>query len=139
MSAAEKLADAVRAILDETKGQTVQAVQMHIGGGRWVHCLLVGERGSDCAEAVRRLEQAAEPQSIHTMPGWDLLDAFADGAALAGQPEVSISEVLAARVRAGEPIHVSGPLTGTLGKVHIAAIEKVRAETGLPVHVVFSS
>jgi len=52
--------------------------------------------------------------------------------------EVDLFEVLAARVRAGEPIHITGPLDGSTGQLHLATIAKLRAETGLPVRVVYS-
>lgn len=52
--------------------------------------------------------------------------------------EVDLFEVLAARVRAGEPIHITGPLDGLVGQLHLATITKLRAETGLPVRVVYN-
>lgn len=54
------------------------------------------------------------------------------------QPELDLIDVLAARVRAGEPIHITGPLDGPVGQVHLATISKLRTETGLPVRVIFS-
>ena len=51
--------------------------------------------------------------------------------------EVDLFEVLAARVRAGEAIHITGPLAGSVGQLHLATITKLRAETGLPVRVVY--
>lgn len=57
---------------------------------------------------------------------------------LSSSGEIPLSEVLIARVRAGEPIHISGPLDGPVGQAHLATISKLRTETGLPVRVIFS-
>lgn len=52
--------------------------------------------------------------------------------------EVDLLEVLSERVRAGESIHIAGPLDGSVGQIHLATIAKLRAETGLPVRVVYN-
>lgn len=52
--------------------------------------------------------------------------------------EVDMFDALAARVRAGEPIHVSGQLDEVQGRLHVALVNRLRRETGLPVHVVHS-
>lgn len=52
--------------------------------------------------------------------------------------EVDLFEVLAARVRAGEPIHITGPLGGAVGELHLAIVSRLRSETGLPVRVIYS-
>lgn len=56
----------------------------------------------------------------------------------AEHPGVDQLDVLAARVRAGEAIHVDGPLEGPVGLAHLAMINRLRSETGLPVRVIFS-
>ena len=53
-------------------------------------------------------------------------------------PEIDLFDALAARVRAGQPIHVTGPLDETLGRMHLAMVNRLRADTGLPVHVIHS-
>lgn len=53
-------------------------------------------------------------------------------------PEMDLIEVHAAHVRAGESIHISGPLDGPVGLVHLVTISRLRNETGLPVRVIFS-
>ena len=52
--------------------------------------------------------------------------------------EIDMFEVLADKVRAGEPIHVTGPLSDVVGKMHLAMVRRLRETTGLPVHVVYS-
>lgn len=52
--------------------------------------------------------------------------------------EVDLYEILVERVRAGEPIHITGPLDGSTGQLNLATIAKLRAETGLPVRVVYN-
>jgi len=52
--------------------------------------------------------------------------------------EVDHFDVLASRVRAGEPIHIIGPLEGALGKLHLDTIHRLRSETGMPVRVIYS-
>jgi len=52
--------------------------------------------------------------------------------------EVSLFDVMAARVRAGEPIHVQVPCPAPLGAALLAQIERLTRETGKPVHVIFS-
>jgi len=59
----------IQAMLSEKPGRTMQALQMHIGEGRWVRCLLVADSAQDCEQAVRRIGSAAEPRSIHDVPG----------------------------------------------------------------------
>jgi hypothetical protein len=54
------------------------------------------------------------------------------------RPEVGLFDVMAARVRAGEPIHVQVPFPEPLGKAMLEQIERLRRETGKPVHVIFS-
>jgi hypothetical protein len=51
--------------------------------------------------------------------------------------EVDLFEVLATRVRAGEPIYITGSLDGTVDQHHLATIIRLRVETGLPVRVVY--
>jgi len=58
--------------------------------------------------------------------------------AMMDSPDLDLSDVLAARVRAGEPIHISGPLDGPIGLAHLATISRLRAETGLAVRVIYS-
>lgn len=52
--------------------------------------------------------------------------------------EIDLFDVLAARVRAGQPIHVTGQLDETLGRLHLAMVNRLRAETGMAVHVIHS-
>lgn len=56
----------------------------------------------------------------------------------ADAPEVDLHEVLVAKVRAGEPIYIAGPLDGPDGHVHLETISRLRSETGLPVRVIFN-
>jgi hypothetical protein len=50
--------------------------------------------------------------------------------------EVALSDVLADRVRAGEPIHVLGSLDEAQAKLHAATVNRLMVETGLPVTVI---
>ena len=50
--------------------------------------------------------------------------------------EVDLFDVFAARVRAGEPIHVTGPQDDVQGRLHAALVNRLRQETGKPVHVI---
>ena len=52
--------------------------------------------------------------------------------------EFTLFDGMAARVRAGEPIHVLSPCAESLGRVLLAQIERLKAETGKPVHIIFS-
>ena len=52
--------------------------------------------------------------------------------------EVDIYEVLADRVRAGEPIHINGPIDGVVGQLHLALVARLRRETGLAVRVIYA-
>ncbi len=52
--------------------------------------------------------------------------------------EIDMFDVMAAKVRAGEPLHVLGQLEGGIGKLHIAMINRLKAATGMPVHVIHS-
>lgn len=53
-------------------------------------------------------------------------------------PEVDLHEVLASRVRTGKAIHITGPLAGPVGLLHLVTINQLRTETGLSVYVIFS-
>ena len=53
--------------------------------------------------------------------------------------EIDMFDVIAAKVRAGEPLHVFGQLEGTIGKLHIETINRLLAEPGLSVTVVHSA
>ena len=55
-----------------------------------------------------------------------------------GAPELDIFDFLAARVRAGECIHITGPLDATVGQELMATISRLRRETGAAVRVIFS-
>lgn len=50
--------------------------------------------------------------------------------------EIDMIEALAARVRAGQPIYVTGPLSDVPGKMHIAMVNRLREMTSMPVHVI---
>ncbi|WOB11218.1 hypothetical protein [Piscinibacter gummiphilus] len=52
--------------------------------------------------------------------------------------EVDLFDVMAARIRAGEPIHIQVPFPEVLGRTILAQIERLKRETGKPVHVIFS-
>lgn len=52
--------------------------------------------------------------------------------------EVDMFDVFAARVRAGDPIHVSGPLDEAQARLHVALINRLTHETGRYVHVIYS-
>ena len=51
--------------------------------------------------------------------------------------EVDLMEVLAARVRAGAPIHINGPLDGPVATAHLSMVSRLRSEIGMPVHVIY--
>ena len=51
-------------------------------------------------------------------------------------PELSLNDVLTDRVRAGQPIHVSGNLDDVQAMLHAASINRLMNETGLPVTVI---
>lgn len=55
-----------------------------------------------------------------------------------GSREVDMFDVLAARVRSGQSIHVNGQLDDVQGKLHVALVNRLRSETGMPVHVIHS-
>lgn len=55
------------------------------------------------------------------------------------QKVVDLDEVLADRVRAGQAIHVSGPLDEVQAKLHATTINRLMRDTGLPVTVIHSS
>lgn len=50
--------------------------------------------------------------------------------------DIDMAVVLAEKVRAGEPIYVTGPLTGVAGELHVAMINRLREMTGMPVYVI---
>ena len=54
------------------------------------------------------------------------------------RPEIGLLDVMLARVRAGEDIHVQLPLSGPLGRALLNDIQRLKQVTGLPVRVVFS-
>lgn len=47
-------------------------------------------------------------------------------------------ELLVAQVRAGQPIHLTGNVDEVQGKLYLALVMRLRRETGLPVHVIYS-
>lgn len=51
--------------------------------------------------------------------------------------EIDLLDALSERVRAGEPIHVTGPFDEVQGKLHIAMLNRLLGR-GLPVQVVYS-
>ena len=53
-----------------------------------------------------------------------------------GSNEIDMIEALEARVRAGQPIYVTGPLRDVSGKMHIAMVNRLREMTGMPVIVI---
>ena len=50
--------------------------------------------------------------------------------------EIDMIEALAQKVRAGEPIYITGPLNDAVGKMHLATVNRLREMTGMPVHVI---
>ena len=52
-------------------------------------------------------------------------------------PEVDLFDVLAGRVRVGEPIHVIGKLEGPVGLLHLATIRRLRTVAGCAVQVIY--
>ncbi|WP_402721309.1 hypothetical protein [Janthinobacterium rivuli] len=50
--------------------------------------------------------------------------------------EIDMIEALAARVRAGQPIYVKGPLNDVSGMMHIEMVNRLREMTGMPVNVI---
>jgi len=50
--------------------------------------------------------------------------------------EIDMTEALAQKVRAGEPIYVTGPMSETAGTMHVALVNRLRELTGMPVHVI---
>ena len=51
--------------------------------------------------------------------------------------EVDLMDALATRVRAGEPIHINGPLDGPVANAHLSMVARLRSETGMPVHIIY--
>lgn len=51
--------------------------------------------------------------------------------------EIDLFQVMVAKVRAGEPVHISVPATEPLLHLHLATINRLRAETGMPVQVIY--
>lgn len=45
-------------------------------------------------------------------------------------------DVLAYRVRNGDPIYVHGDLDDAKGRLHVALVNRLRHETGMPVRVI---
>lgn len=52
--------------------------------------------------------------------------------------EIDMTEALAQKVRAGEPIYVMGSMSEAAGKMHVALVNRLRETTGMPVHVIHS-
>jgi len=52
--------------------------------------------------------------------------------------EIDLFQVMAAKVRAGEPVHIAMPATEPLLRLHLDMITRLRTETGLPVHVIYN-
>lgn len=52
--------------------------------------------------------------------------------------DFTLFEGMAARVRAGEPIHIQLPCPDALGRALLKQIDRLKAETGKPVHIIFS-
>jgi hypothetical protein len=52
--------------------------------------------------------------------------------------EIDMTEALAQRVRAGESIYVTGPMSEAAGKMHVALVNRLCETTGMPVHVIHS-
>lgn len=50
--------------------------------------------------------------------------------------EINLTDMLAERVRAGQPIYVAGPLGDIQAKLHATTINLLMAETGLSVTVI---
>lgn len=50
--------------------------------------------------------------------------------------EVDLVDVIAARVQTGKPVYVTGPLDDAQGRLHVAMINRLRNETGKPIHVI---
>ena len=53
--------------------------------------------------------------------------------------EINLTDMLAERVRAGQPIHVSGQLDDVNARLHAATVNRLMVETGLPVTVIHTS
>lgn len=72
------------------------------------------------------------PDGVRSMSGpWIINDSHAND----GQT-IDLSAVLTESVRAGRPIHVSGTLDHVQAKTHIATVNRLMADTGLPVTVI---
>lgn len=54
------------------------------------------------------------------------------------ESEIGFYDLMVARVRAGEPIHIQGPDPESLGHALLGQVERLKRETGMPVHVIFS-
>ena len=67
------------------------------------------------------------------MPGFKVIAAPSD---LTSLKEIDMNQVMADRVRAGQPIYVAGHLDDVNAKLHAATVNRLMAETGLSVTVV---
>lgn len=52
--------------------------------------------------------------------------------------EIDMVEAIASRVRTDNPVHVMGPLDDVQGRLHVALVNRLRQESGKPVHVIHS-
>lgn len=52
--------------------------------------------------------------------------------------EIDLFEVMAEKVRAGKPVHIEIPATEPLLRLHLGTIKRLRAKTGMPVHVIYN-
>ena len=98
---------------------------------RMVHLRLQTPDGLESAQAVI----FAENESVASM----LEARFSEptqAERINGSIEIDMIEALATRVRAGQPIHVTGSLNDISGKMHIAMVNRLREMTGMPVQVI---
>ena len=52
--------------------------------------------------------------------------------------EMDLFHIMLTKVRAGEPVHITLPTTEPLLRLHLGMINRLRTETGLPVHVIYN-
>ena len=52
--------------------------------------------------------------------------------------EIDLCQIMVTKVRSGNPVQVAMPTTEPLLRLHLSMITRLRAETGMPVHVIYN-
>ncbi|CAN7476489.1 hypothetical protein [Massilia sp. LjRoot122] len=56
----------------------------------------------------------------------------------ASSSEIDLFEVMALKARTGEPVQVATLVIKPLLRLHLRTITRLRAKTGIPVHVIYN-